>query len=391
MKIKIIILIFFSLLIVVSLSAFLGQGCGNSNDMFYSGTIEAIESDISFQVQGRVTEILVDEGALVSKGQEMARLDQSEFSARLDQAKAGLISAEKELQQLKVNLELYKTNLPADVDRAKAGVEALKAQLKELETGYREQDVEKGRLAMLSAETAMKTALRERDRIAKLYKDHIVSEKNRDDAALAYETSLRAYEQAEENYKQLKEGFRPENIDAARARLREGEAVLIQARKSLLKIDSTERTVEAAEARVKAAESTLKLAEIQMSYSNLKAPFKGTVTSRNIEIGEFVSPGREVFSMADLSFVDLKIFVDEGAIGRVKYGQDVDVMVDTFPDKVFKGKVAFISPEGEFTPKIIQTHKERVKLVYLVKVKIPNPELELKSGMPADALIKPEY
>ena len=199
MKIKIIILIFFALLLVVSLLVFFGKGCGNSNEMFYSGTIEATESDISFQVQGRVEEILVDEGAFVSKEQEMARLDQSEFSARLDQAKAGLVSSEKELQQLKVNLELYKTNLPADVERAKAGVEALKAQLKELETGYREQDVEKGRLAMLSAETAMKTALRERDRIAKLYKDHIISEKNRDDAVLAYETSLRAYEQAEDS------------------------------------------------------------------------------------------------------------------------------------------------------------------------------------------------
>jgi HlyD family secretion protein len=93
-------------------------------------------------------------------------------------------------------------------------------------------------------------------------------------------------------------------------------------------------------------------------------------------------------SLADLSVVDLKIYVEETAIGRVKPGQKVDVRVDTFPDKVYAGAVSFISPEGEFTPKIIQTRKERVKLVYLVKVSIPNPGFELKSGMPADAWLR---
>jgi HlyD family secretion protein len=86
--------------------------------------------------------------------------------------------------------------------------------------------------------------------------------------------------------------------------------------------------------------------------------------------------------------VDLKIFVDETEIGKVKPGQKVEVKVDTFPKKTFEGRVTFISPEGEFTPKIIQTKKERVKLVYLVKVSVPNPDLELKSGMPADAWLK---
>jgi HlyD family secretion protein len=120
----------------------------------------------------------------------------------------------------------------------------------------------------------------------------------------------------------------------------------------------------------------------------LLAPFNGIITSRNVEPGEVVTTGREVLSMADLSIVDLKIFIDETEIAKVKPGQDVDVKVDTFPNKTYKGKVAFISPEGEFTPKIIQTKKERVKLVYLVKVSIPNPDLELKTGMPADAWLR---
>jgi HlyD family secretion protein len=107
-----------------------------------------------------------------------------------------------------------------------------------------------------------------------------------------------------------------------------------------------------------------------------------------VEPGEVVVPGREILSLSDLATVDLKIFVDETEIGKVKPGQKVEVRVDTFPDKAYWGRVAFISPEGEFTPKIIQTRKERVKLVYLVKVSVPNPNLELKTGMPADAWLR---
>jgi HlyD family secretion protein len=146
--------------------------------------------------------------------------------------------------------------------------------------------------------------------------------------------------------------------------------------------------VQAARARVLAAQAVLELANIQLQRSELRAPFKGIIVSRNVEPGEVVSPGQEVISVADLSKVDLKVFVAETEIGKVKPGQAVEVKIDTFPAKTYAGKVSFISPEGEFTPKVIQTHKERVKLVYLVKIVIPNPNLELKPGMPADAWLK---
>jgi HlyD family secretion protein len=98
-----------------------------------------------------------------------------------------------------------------------------------------------------------------------------------------------------------------------------------------------------------------------------------------------VTPNQEVLSIADLTSVDLKLFVAEPEIGRIAPGQPVAVKIDTFPDKTYTGRVAYVSPQAEFTPKIIQTHKERVKLVYLVKVSLANPDFELKSGMPADA------
>ena len=136
------------------------------------------------------------------------------------------------------------------------------------------------------------------------------------------------------------------------------------------------------------AAAALETARIQRGYAELKSPFDGILTSRNVEPGEVVSVGREVLSLSDLSHVDLKIFVDQTEIGRVKPNQPVSVSIDTFPDRRFAGRVAYISPESEFTPKIIQTHKERVKLVYLVKVALENPQFELKPGMPADAWLQ---
>jgi len=91
--------------------------------------------------------------------------------------------------------------------------------------------------------------------------------------------------------------------------------------------------------------------------------------------------------ISDLTNVELYIYVTELELGKVKLGQKAEVTVDAFKDKKFEGKVTFISPAAEFTPKNIQTKDERTKLVFAVKIEIPNPNYELKSGLPADARI----
>lgn len=333
---RIIILFFISLLLVVSILVYFGQRKAKLKELYYSGTIEATQAELAFQVGGRVVNVLVDEGHSVEKDQILAELDLSEYRTRYEEAKANLGRATKNLRQLKTMLEIYQKTLPAEVERAKASV--------------------------LSAKDIMEEARKNKQRYDKLFREGVVSEREWDTVTL--------------------------NYDTARARLSENEAILKQAQSNLKKIEATEKEIEAARAQVQAAKAVLELAEIQLNYTKLRAPFNGIITSRSVEPGEVVSPGREVFTLSDLSTVDLKIFVDETEIGKVKPGQNVEVRVDTFPNKIYMGKVSFISPEGEFTPKIIQTHKERVKLVYLVKVTISNPNLELKSGMPADAWLR---
>lgn len=388
MKKRLIVIVFLVLLVGVGTFVYFGQRNAQMREVYYSGTIEARRAELAFQVSGRIVELLVDEGQFVERNQMLAALDQSEYQARYEQATANLESATKNVQRAETVLEVYRETLPDEVARAEAGVEVLVSQLRELEAGSRQQEIERARLAFLTARDIMEEAQRNRQRFKNLFEKGLVSEKQWDEVRLKYETALKEFEGAKETLELLQEGVRKETIETARARVAEGKARLKQAKGNLKQIEAAEKEVETARAQVKAAQSAVKLAETQLKYTQLWAPFQGVITSRNVELGEVVLPGREVFSLSDLSSVDLKIFVDETEIGKVKPGQKVEVKVDTFPDRAYWGTVSYISPEGEFTPKIIQTHKERVKLVYLVKVAIPNPNLELKSGMPADAWLR---
>jgi HlyD family secretion protein len=321
----------------------------------------------------------------VEKAQVLAVLDRREFAALRDQAQANLQRAEQNLRQLETVLEISRKVLPAEVDRAAAAVGALQAQLREAKSGYRLQEVERARLAAEASRVTLDNARKDKERYDELFRKGVVAERARDTFNVQFETALKENQRAVEAYNLSKEGFRREEIDTARSRLAEGEAAQRLAESNLKKIEAAEQEVEAARAQVAAAKAALDVTEIQLGHTELKAPYTGMIISRNVEPGEVVTPSQEVLTISDLSRVDLKVFVEETEIGRIVPGQPVDVKIDTFPDKTYAGRVAYISPQAEFTPKIIQTHKERVKLVYLVKVSVPNPNYELKSGMPADA------
>jgi len=107
--------------------------------------------------------------------------------------------------------------------------------------------------------------------------------------------------------------------------------------------------------------------------------------SKNVEAGEYVAAGTPIVTVGDLERPWLRAYINETDLGRIKVGQRVRVATDTYPGKIYEGHISFIASEAEFTPKNVQTQKERVKLVYRIKVDIPNPNMELKPGMPADA------
>ena len=336
MKKRIIIIVFIILFVTVGMLVYFGQKNNREKGLFYSGTIETTQANLSFQVPGRVAKVNVQEGQSVAKGQIIAELDPEELEARYEQNKANLERAQKVRKQLETMLEISRKTLPSEVARAKANVQSAQDTLSNAEKNYR--------------------------RFEELFGKGVITEKERDSMKLTYEV--------------------------AQSRLAESESVLKLAQGNLTKIDAVKQDIEVAAAQIDAAKASLNQASIQLAYAQLKSPMGGIITSRNVEPGETVTSGREVMTVSDLSRVDLKIFVDETEIGRVRPGQKVDIKVDTFPGKTYTGTVSFISPEGEFTPKIIQTKKERVKLVYMVKVSITNHDFELKAGMPADAWLR---
>jgi len=114
----------------------------------------------------------------------------------------------------------------------------------------------------------------------------------------------------------------------------------------------------------------------------------GTLVNRLVEPGEFVAPGTVVAVIADLSRLELTLYVSEASVPRLWLGMDAHVAIDAFDDRTFPGKVVYISPQAEFTPKNIQTQEERTKLVFAVKVVVPNPDGALKAGIPADVTLQ---
>jgi HlyD family secretion protein len=150
---------------------------------------------------------------------------------------------------------------------------------------------------------------------------------------------------------------------------------------------SAERQVELARANVHSAKESLKLARIVLDYTTLSAPFDGVITVRQAELGEIMVPGTPVVTLADLDHIWLRAYINETDIGKIRLDQAAVVKTDTYPGKSYKGRVSFISPAAEFTPKSVETHAERVTLVYRIKVDIDNPTHELVAGMPADAIL----
>jgi HlyD family secretion protein len=150
---------------------------------------------------------------------------------------------------------------------------------------------------------------------------------------------------------------------------------------------AAEKDVTVAEASVRSAQENVKLAQIILGYTRLYAPFSGVILVRNAEVGEQVQPGTPVFTLADLDHVWLRAYVNETDVGRIRWGQSATISTDSYPGRTYAGRISMISSNAEFTPKSVETHAERVTLVYRIRIDIDNPSHELKPGMPADATL----
>lgn len=341
-----------------------------------SGNIEVTDAELSFKIPGRVETRLVDEGQTVTKGQTMALLDSRELSQEVSRNKAEVEAARAALSKLEAG------SRPQEIAEARAAASQAQARLQELENGSRPQEIAAAQAAYQSARVDAKRLADDLGRYDGLYKKQLVSTQQYEAARTASEMADARARQAKEQLDLLKEGPRKEVIAQARDAYAQAEQ-----RYTLAKIGPRKEDIDQARARLGQARESLALAETRLGYATLISPLSGMVLSKSIEPGEYVSPGTPIVTVADLVNVWVRGYVNETDLGRVKLGQAVRVTADTYPGKVYDGRISFISSQAEFTPKSVQTEKVRVKLVYRIKVDIKNPNMELKPGMPVDAEI----
>jgi HlyD family secretion protein len=341
-----------------------------------TGTVEATEVDVSATLSGRIVALAADEGERVEAGQVLARLDDDELRAEVGRQDAALRAARAALRDLEAGARRE------EIEEAAAAVRRAQAQLRDLEAGARTQEIEEARAALASAEVTRGWTARDLRRAEELYAKELIAAQDVDRARQAYDVAATQERAARARLAMLLEGPRPHEVEGARAQL---EAA--RDRLALLRAGPRPDQVDAARAQVAQAESALALARSRLREATVTAPIPGIVLRKNLEAGEIATPGVTILTLMDPTRLWVRAYVPEDEVGRVKLGDPARVTVDSHPDRVFAGQVSEIAARAEFTPKNVQTKKERVTLVFRIKITLDNPEGILKPGMPADARI----
>lgn len=359
----------------------------NRGALAVSGNIELTEVNVSFKTPGRLVERLVDEGQRVRKGMVVARLDQEQLLRQRDRIRAALASAENRLLQQGTAIEFQTENVASQIQQRQAELRQAEANLAQLLAGSRKQDIEQARAAVSGAEAALEKARKDWERAQTLFKKEDISASEFDRAKTTFEGAEAALRQVRERLGLVIEGPRKEDIEAARAMVARTQAGLRTAEAARLELKRMRQELATRRAEIDQVRAELAVVEVQLSDMVAVSPIDGVVLVKAAEVGEVLAAGTSVVTVGDLDHPWLRAYINEQDLGRVKLGDNVKVTGDSFPAKIYPGRVSFISSEAEFTPKQIQTKEERVKLVYRIKIDVENPNHELKSNMPADAEI----
>ena len=306
-----------------------------------SGYVEATEVQVSPQVGGRILAIHFAEGDRVTVGQRLAELDTTDVELALRRAGADRDQADAQLRLLLAG------SRAEDIRQAEAHVAGAAA------------DAAAARDDLAAAETDLK-------RFETLLASNSGTGKQRDDAASRRDVAAARLRSAQERVRAAREGLarlqagaRPQEIQAARARLAASDAQIATLRQNL-------------------------------ADASLASPVAGIVTQKLVDAGETIAPRTPVVAVADLDRPWANVYIDERMVPRIRLGQPATVHTDAGGPGL-PGTITFISPKAEFTPRNVQTAEERSKLVYRVKITVDNRQGTLKQGMPVEAEIPLRY
>lgn len=300
-----------------------------------SGYIEATEVQVAPEVGGRLVQLRVAEGDRISAGDVIATLDTTQVALAIRRAQAERDAADAQLRLLLAGAR------SEDIRQAEAQAAAAEA------------DLAGARADLAGASTDL-------DRFESLLRSSSGSQKQRDDAAT--------------------------RRDLARERVRGGEERVRAAKEALARLKAGARgeEIDAGRARVAAADAQIATLEQNLADATVTSPVAGLVTQKLADVGEILAPRTPLVVVADLDHAWANVYLDEPVVPRVTLGQPATLFTDAGGAGI-QGKVTFISPKAEFTPRNVQTSDERSKLVYRLKVTVDNRAGVLKPGMPVEA------
>ena len=290
------------------------------------GNVDIRGVDLGFRVNGRLLEVLKDEGDTVKSGDLLARIDRQPYEHELARADAELAAA------------------VADQSRKKAG--------------YRAEDIEQARAAVEESRVVEKNAERVYQRHLKLLPSGGTSQQNLESAESTLDEVSQHVKVTAAKLKLLEAGFRIEEIAAA-------------------------------DAKVAQATSARATAMLRLEDTDLKAPSDGIVLTRTLEPGAIVQAGTTAMSLSLEHPVWVRAYVHEPELGKVPPGTRVILTTDGNPNKPFHGTVGFVSPRAEFTPKSVETPELRTSLVYRLRVVVEDSDGSLRQGMPVTVSLDP--
>ncbi len=338
----------------------------------WSGTVEARTISVGSRAGGRVKAVLVAEGDRVEGGQALVTLEPGDYPAQLVQARA-------QLDEWQANLEkLQKGARPEELEQARARALTAKAALDQAIAGTRPEQVAAAEARLAGQEVAVEKAKLDAQRMHKLDQSGAAVPADMDNVDMSLKAAVAQRDALKQQLDELKNGSRREEVVQARAREMEQAASV-----RLVVAGSRVEDLKAAKAEVDGAEGRVEQIQTMIDELTISSPLPARVEALDLRPGDIVAPNATAAVLLEEKQLYVRIYVPETLLGHLKLGQDVQISVDSFPDKTFQGKVEHINQVGEYSPRNLQTADERADQVFATRVGLRNGFDELRAGMAA--------
>lgn len=337
-----------------------------------SGFIEADEVRLGSRVGGRVARVNVQEGQSVEAGMVLVELEPYDLIERESELELTLAAHEADYQRV---IAGYR---PEEIGQAQAKLDQLQARLDLLRAGPRQQEIEAARARLSLAKAEQTLAEETTQRLSRLAQSNATSEQELDAARERYEASLANVAVRQQELALLEAGTREEELREAIARAKEAEQALL-----LMQNGNRAEEIERTKASRDAAQAALDAIRKQKEELQIKCPTDGTVEALDLQPGDMIAPGAPVLSILDRENLWVRTYLPQNRVG-MNVGQTLPLRVDSFPNEIFEGTIAFIARQSEFTPSNVQTPEERSQQVFRTKITIHDDQNRLRPGMTVD-------